>query len=1225
MIALVGTDAGSGVIALNLVTGSNGSTIRGLDIDNFSGSGSAGIGITSSGNSIEGCVPGYRSDGRVHGRLLIELRCRRRGQLQHDRRDGRRPGQLDLERRYRHLDLGGIGQPGRGQQDRQRPHRHRRGAQRVRRRRRRRGHGQHGRRRGRGAGNLITDSYDDNLLVDGSDNLAEGNKIGTDISGTVSLSSDVAAGLVVDGSANTIGGTAAGAGNLISGGLGITGSDNLAEGNLIGTNAAGTAALANGPTDATGVAISDGGTGNTIGGTTALDRNIISGNGERAVTILNGANANLIEGNYIGTDVTGTVGLGNGIPGLTGVLVGTAGNTIGGTVAGAGNVICDSGDYGVRLSGSAAIDNLVAGDYIGTNAAGTAAIPNANDGVAIDSGASNNTIGGTTPAAINVISGNATDGVVITGAGTSANVVEGNEIGTNTTGTAAIGNADDGVEIESGASGNIIGGTATGAGNVISGNTQDGVEITGSGTTGNVVAGNLIGTNAAGNRRDWQRLSDGVEIDTGASGNTIGGTTSAVRNVIAGSGLAGVETYGAAAGNVIAGNYIGTDVTGTVSLGNSVGIWIATAQNTIGGTAAGAGNIIAGNDGTGNYYYGIQLNITGFNTTDHPIDNVVEGNQIGLDANGQPIAGATNVGVYLGGDSTGNTIGGTTAATRNVISGNTGGVYLVGAASDVVIGNYIGTDPTGSSAIGNGALGTGVIIYQGAFDDTIGGTVSGAGNVVSGNYYGITIGPGGDETGNVVEGNYIGTDETGTVAVPNTLNGINLYDSGGANTIGGPTSTPGTGAGNLIAGNGAYGVAIAGEAADMVLGNVIGSVALPGGGTSPANQDGIFVGQSNGIQIGSPSPLDTNVISGNSVNGIDISDSASTLVQGNLIGTNLAGTAADPNGGDGVYVYAGSTGTTIGGTAAGAGNVISGNTTNGVEISGSGATGNVVAGNLIGTDVTGLLALANGGDGVEIDTGASGNLIGGSTAAARNILSANFDSGVEINDANDNLVEGNYAGTDITGTVALANNPTSTLAGGVTVNNGAAGNTIGGLTATPGTGAGNVLSGNIFAGVLFYYAGSNNLVVGNLIGTDPSGTVALGNYDPNFIYGGFGVCLQFSADNIIGEPGGRNVISANGPLVSNSANVSLYYSSGTIVQSNYIGTDITGTVALSQFTYTGIATQFGSYTIGGLTFNARHGTGQCHFGQRIRRRMRRRWWALLDLHRREHRRRRSER
>ena len=170
--------------------------------------------------------------------------------------------------------------------------------------------------------------------------------------------------------------------------------------------------------------------------------------------------------------------------------------------------------------------------------------------------------------------------------------------------------------------------------------------------------------------------------------------------------------------------------------------------------------------------------------------------------------------------------------------------------------------------------------------------------------------------------------------------------------------------------------------------------------------------------------------------------------------------------------------------------------------------------------------------------------IGGTTAAARNIISGNADSGVQIYDANDNLVEGNYIGTDKTGTVALGNNQGSGANGfdfgGVTLDDGSSGNTIGGLTATPGTGAGNLISGNTFAGVLLYYAGSDNLVAGNLIGTDVTGTVALGNLiDPAVNYGGAGVGVEYSPDTTVGEPGGRNVISGNGPGTVDGTNVYL--------------------------------------------------------------------------------------
>ena len=93
-----------------------------------------------------------------------------------------------------------------------------------------------------------------------------------------------------------------------------------------------------------------------------------------------------------------------------------------------------------------------------------------------------------------------------------------------------------------------------------------------------------------------------------------------------------------------------------------------------------------------------------------------------------------------------------------------------------------------------------------------------------------------------------------------------------------------------------------------------------------------------------------------------------------------------------------------------------------------------------------------------------------------------------IDDANDNLVEGDYIGTDVTGTVALGNNAAvAEFRGGVLLDNGASGNTIGGLTATPGTGAGNLISDNTNAGVSMDTAGPNNLVAGNLIGTNVTG------------------------------------------------------------------------------------------------------------------------------------------
>ena len=147
---------------------------------------------------------------------------------------------------------------------------------------------------------------------------------------------------------------------------------------------------------------------------------------------------------------------------------------------------------------------------IGTNAGGTAALPNDSDGVELDSGSTGNTIGGTTTDAINVISGNIDSGVEI---GSSGNLVEGNYLGTNATATAALGNQSDGVLFDAGATGNTIGGPTAAARNVISGNGGIGIDLAGAGTSGNVVLGNYIGTDLTGTIA-IANASYGISIDT---------------------------------------------------------------------------------------------------------------------------------------------------------------------------------------------------------------------------------------------------------------------------------------------------------------------------------------------------------------------------------------------------------------------------------------------------------------------------------------------------------------------------------------------------------------------------------------------------------------------------------------------------------------------------------------------------------------------------------------
>jgi hypothetical protein len=308
---------------------------------------------------------------------------------------------------------------------------------------------------------------------------------------------------------------------------------------------------------------------------------------------LYGNGSNHIEGNYIGTNVTGTVAAANSI----GIVINSSSNNlIGGTTPEARNLISGNSS-GVSIVGSTAMTNTIEGNYIGTDINGTAALPNL-VGIEI-SEASDNTVGEMTAGARNLISGNNLEGVSIHGTSASGNVVEGNFVGTNVNGTVSIPNLH-GILIGD-SSNNLIGGTMTGARNLISGNNAEGVGIvsTIASTSGNVVQGNFIGTNVNGNTTLPNAV--GVEI-CDASGNIIGGTAPGAPNVVSGNDNYGVLVSGISAnGNVVQGNFIGTDLFGGLVLGNAGdGISIIDgSHNTIGGTVLEARNTIVSNGGNG--------------------------------------------------------------------------------------------------------------------------------------------------------------------------------------------------------------------------------------------------------------------------------------------------------------------------------------------------------------------------------------------------------------------------------------------------------------------------------------------------------------------------------------------------------------------------------------------------------------------------------------------------
>ena len=235
--------------------------------------------------------------------------------------------------------------------------------------------------------------------------------------------------------------------------------------------------------------IAEGASGNVIGGAAG---NVISGNDDLGVFIADaGTLGNSVVGNRIGTNFDGTAAFGNGATAVS--IHGDAGST---TVA--DNLISGNGGNGLTLGGAGITDCVIRGNIIGLNAAGTSALPNALNGVVVEDGAHGNTIGGTTAADRNTISGNLQNGVSISGVGTTGNAILGNFIGTDVTGTLDLGNTLNGVLATGGATDNVIGGTVAGARNVISGNDGDGIEINGAGTNGNSVLGNFVGTDVTG-------------------------------------------------------------------------------------------------------------------------------------------------------------------------------------------------------------------------------------------------------------------------------------------------------------------------------------------------------------------------------------------------------------------------------------------------------------------------------------------------------------------------------------------------------------------------------------------------------------------------------------------------------------------------------------------------------------------------------------------------------
>jgi hypothetical protein len=419
---------------------------------------------------------------------------------------------------------------------------------------------------------------------------------------------------------------------------------------------------------------------------------------------------------------------------------------------------------------------------------------------------------------------------------------------------------------------------------------------------------------------------------------------------------------------------------------------------------------------------------------------------------------------------------------------------------------------------------------------------------------------------NRIINNYIGVDYTGSISQSNGNNGIYLYNSDN-NNIGSPfytnpvtgeennpTGTEGTVTpvfvtppyGNLISGNKGHGIEISDCFNTSVYGNFVG-INYSGLKAIPNSLNGVYVTNSIytrflGCSINNDPFVYYNVISGNLLNGILISYSRDTYVQGNFIGIGAQNDNLIPNGGDGLLVGKATTNTTVGGVIP-LGNVISGNEFNGIHVSDT-ATGFETYNTFGGLFAFGGAA-PNGYNGILFDGEGTNIRIGKSSDGRTNVFSGNNKNGIEIiGYVSDVVIESVIVGLNTDGFYPTIPNKENGIHIGGNCSNVTIGNKVNSIIFK------NVVSGNLKSGILIDQNSSNILVTNTIVGLDieqqDSPSEPVGN-------GGDGILINSNSNKVVAiySP---NVIAANGgngiKIGKNNKN--------NIITNNYVGINTFG-------------------------------------------------------------------